>query len=97
MDDIDDLKLGDFYDPNRLPDYGGPFFALRFNKLIQLDVRGVDNKLIPPWKFYEELRPGTLILANCSLHVFLMENKKKKDHSIEHKVSILITLCIVYF
>lgn len=54
-------------------DYGGPYFRHVVNKLVQLDVRGIDGNLIPPWELYKALRPGTLILANCSLHCFVMK------------------------
>lgn len=70
-----EIKLGGFYDPALNSDFGGSFFDLTHNKLAQLDVRDENNELIPPWKFYDALRPGTLILANVSLHCFVMKEK----------------------
>ncbi|KAJ7017249.1 hypothetical protein C8F04DRAFT_963517 [Mycena alexandri] len=61
----DDIKLGAYYEPRMLPDYGGSYFNHLKAKLLQLD-----NQLIPPWKFYEVLRPGTLVLCLVSLHCF---------------------------
>lgn len=70
-----EVKLGAFYDPALSPDFGGSYFDLAHNKLVQLDVRDEDNNLVPAWKFYEVLRPGTLILANVSLHCFIMKER----------------------
>lgn len=70
-----EVKVGAFYDPALCPDFGGAFFDLTYNKLVQLDVRDENNDLIPAWKFYEALRPGTLVLANVSLHCFVMKEK----------------------
>jgi hypothetical protein len=70
------IKLGAFYDPHLMPDYGGPFFNHTINKLTQLDIVDEEDQLIPPWKMYDALKPGTLILANCSLHCFLMADVK---------------------
>ncbi|KAJ7871996.1 hypothetical protein B0H14DRAFT_3567290 [Mycena olivaceomarginata] len=46
----DEVKLGAFYDPRLLEDFGGPVF--RFTKAIlrQLDIRDGENRLIPAWK-----------------------------------------------
>lgn len=99
-----DIKLGAFYNPRLLPDYGGPFFAHVKSKLIQLDVRDGtptgNNALIPPWKFYDWLKPGTLVMVQASLHIFLMTDtdfkagnarpKKRKVHSVRVR---LILVC----
>ncbi|KAJ7914682.1 hypothetical protein B0H13DRAFT_1872801, partial [Mycena leptocephala] len=55
-----DIKLGAYYDPRVLEDYGGPYFQHTNAKLVQLDIRDAENKLIPPWKQYSALRPGHL-------------------------------------
>ncbi|KAJ6584272.1 hypothetical protein B0H10DRAFT_1832881, partial [Mycena sp. CBHHK59/15] len=89
-----EIKIGAFYDPHLLSDYGGPFFAHVQNKLLQLDVRDAlkSNKLIPPWDFYDRLKPGTLVLARVSLHIFNMESgeRKRKVYQINaHSVKVL--------
>lgn len=76
------VEKGAFYDPALNADYGGPYFQHIHNKLVQLDVRDVHNELIAPWEFHRALRPGTLILANCTLHCFIMN-----DGGSERKVS----------
>ncbi|KAJ6538396.1 hypothetical protein B0H10DRAFT_2245784 [Mycena sp. CBHHK59/15] len=40
----------------------------------RLDIRDADNKLIPPWKQYEALRPGSLIIALVSIHIFTFKD-----------------------
>ncbi|KAJ6611449.1 hypothetical protein B0H10DRAFT_2224099 [Mycena sp. CBHHK59/15] len=86
-----EIKIGAFYDPHLLSDYGGPFFAHVQNKLLQLDVRDA-LKSIPPWDFYDRLKPGTLVLARVSLHIFNMESgeRKRKVYQINaHSVKVL--------
>ncbi|KAJ7020411.1 hypothetical protein C8F04DRAFT_974322 [Mycena alexandri] len=91
-----DIKLGAFYEPSVLPDYGGAYFNHQKAKLVQLDVRDMHNELIPPWKFYDALRPGTLVLCLVSLHCFTMSddsNKGAKERKIyqmnAHSIRIL--------
>ncbi|KAJ7036750.1 hypothetical protein C8F04DRAFT_953370 [Mycena alexandri] len=74
----EDIKLGAFYEPSVLPDYGGAYFNHLKAKLVQLDVRDIHNELIPPWKFYDALRPGTLVLCLVSLHCFTMSDDGSK-------------------
>ncbi|KAJ7754887.1 hypothetical protein B0H16DRAFT_1316030 [Mycena metata] len=92
----EDVKLGAYYDPSVLPDYGGSYFNHSKAKLVQLDVRDTKNNLIPPWKFYEALRPGTLVLCLVSLHCFSMvddrgkERKERKVYQLNaHSIKIL--------
>ena len=77
-----EIFLGASYEPNLLYDCRGPYFHFVRNKLRQLDIRDKASQLIPPWKCYDELRPGTLILIKASLHIFIFtdnqENIKKK-------------------
>jgi hypothetical protein len=71
-----------------LPDYGGDYFNHVKSKLVQLDVRDKDNNLIGPWRYYEELKPGTLVLALVSLHCYNMIDEGGKERK-ERKVSIV--------
>jgi hypothetical protein len=68
-----------------LPDYSGAYFNHIKAKLVQLDVCDVQNNLIAPWKFYEALRPGTLVLVLASLHCFSMMDDSGKERR-ERKV-----------
>jgi hypothetical protein len=86
-----EIKLGAFYDPHLMPDYGGPFFNHTSNKLTQLHIVDEEDRLVPPWKMYDALRTGTLILANCSLHCFLMTEAKVQRKVGEIKLLYAIT------
>lgn len=55
-----------------LPDYGGPLFDLKKNKLVQPDIRDINNELIAPWNLYNELRPGTVVLVVATLVTWVM-------------------------
>jgi hypothetical protein len=83
------LELDTRHDPYVLSDYGGGLFKHTNAKLIQLDIRDVDNKLIPPQKWYEALRPGTLVLATVTLHVYVMPDDRRTG---EVKKVIIISL-----
>ncbi|KAJ7633385.1 hypothetical protein DFH06DRAFT_991055 [Mycena polygramma] len=78
-DEPADIKLGAHYEPSLLPDYGGSYFNHNKAKLVQQDVRDIKNNLIPPWKLYDALRPGTLILILVSLHCFSMNDDTTKE------------------
>ncbi|KAJ6454562.1 hypothetical protein C8R47DRAFT_955212, partial [Mycena vitilis] len=92
----EDIKLGAHYEPALLQDYGGSYFNHIKSKLVQLDVRDTQNNLIPPWKFYDALKPGTLVLALVSLHCFTMnddsgkEAKQRKIYQVNaHSIRVL--------
>jgi hypothetical protein len=75
----DEIKLGAYYDPHLLPDYGGPCFDHQEARLKQLDVCQKDRKLVPPWKLYDTLKPGTVILADVSLHCYIYPKKTPNE------------------
>ncbi|KAJ7455972.1 hypothetical protein B0H11DRAFT_2244316 [Mycena galericulata] len=98
--DPSEIKLGAYYDPRLLEDYGGAYFNHVKSKLVQLDVRdgteGGNNALVPPWEFYARLKLGTLVLINASLHIFIMNDtdskraRKRKVYQINaHSIKIL--------
>jgi len=68
------VVLGAFYEPDLLPDYSSDHFALVKNKLVQHDVRDIDDHLIPAWKIEKGLRPGTVVLVSASVHVYNIDN-----------------------
>ncbi|KAG6895211.1 hypothetical protein C0992_002553 [Termitomyces sp. T32_za158] len=66
-----EICSGAFYDPHLNPDFGGPYFNLIQNKLVQLDVVDLEGILVPPWKFYDALkpeRPGLKKLYQINAH-----------------------------
>ncbi|KAJ7435206.1 hypothetical protein B0H11DRAFT_2257492 [Mycena galericulata] len=81
-----DIKIGAFYDPHLLPDYGGPYFKQIKAKLVQLD-------------FYDRLKLGTLVLVSASLHIFVyarhrlegrQRGKRRKDHDEDDDMGRLL-------
>ncbi|KAJ7162721.1 hypothetical protein C8R43DRAFT_821679, partial [Mycena crocata] len=70
-----DIYVGAHYPPSLLSDYAGDYFQHQAAKLVQLDVRYSDQEetIIPPWDNYDVLKPGTLILALCTLHCFIYQ------------------------
>ncbi|KAJ8077474.1 hypothetical protein PM082_001904 [Marasmius tenuissimus] len=66
------IRVGAKYSPWTLPGYGGLRFQQRFAQVIQLDWRDAKNRLIPPWNVWDELRPGTLVMATVSINVYIM-------------------------
>ncbi|KAJ7825155.1 hypothetical protein B0H13DRAFT_2375083 [Mycena leptocephala] len=76
--------LGAIYDPRVLEDYGGPYFQHINAKLVQLDIRDADNKLIPPWKQYSALRPGSFVLVLATIHIFIFKDASN-DRSRDRK------------
>ena len=75
----DEIRPGAYYDPRLLPDYGGPCFDHREARLKQLDIHDEEKKLIPPWKLYDALKPGTIILADISLHCYIYPKKTPNE------------------
>ncbi len=58
-----------------MPDYSPVEFGLMKNKLVQHDIRDIDDRLIPAWKLEEGLRPGAIVLVSATLHVYNIDNK----------------------
>jgi hypothetical protein len=73
----DEIYISAYYDPHLLPDYGGELFQHQQAQLVQRDVRDKDNHLIPPWKYYEELRPSTLVLINATFHIYSFQKEAR--------------------
>ena len=70
-----EYKVGQSYEPTELPDFGSKLFQNQGSKLVQHEVLDINHQLIPPWKQYEALRMGTLIMATVTLHCFSMKVK----------------------
>lgn len=71
--------MGATYDPNLLPDHKGSYFQHPKAKLIQLDYRDINKKLIAPWKTYEALKPGTVVLVDAVVNCWKIQIGKDKD------------------
>ncbi|KAJ3925709.1 MAG: hypothetical protein NXY57DRAFT_1043877 [Lentinula lateritia] len=58
------ISVGVQYDYKLMPDYGKKLFALNKPCLLQPNWRKLNGELIVPWKNYQQLRPGTVVVAN---------------------------------
>jgi hypothetical protein len=66
-----------------MPDFGpAPCFQLKNSLLLQYDVRDINGKLVAPWDFHKVLRPGTVVLADSTLHCFVMPNKPAPGEAV---------------
>jgi len=91
---VDNVDLNTRYDPHVLPDYGGPFFQHVKATLVQQDIRDVKGKLIPPTKWCEALRPGSLVVATVKPHVSIMPDERRPG---ELKKVRLLTITIPFY
>lgn len=71
--------VGALYNPQLQPDFGGLYFDLHDDRLLQLDIRDVKGDLITPQQMYDKLRPGTLLLYCINLHVYNIQNRGQDD------------------
>ncbi|KAF8323557.1 hypothetical protein F5887DRAFT_1086793 [Amanita rubescens] len=79
-----DIKVGAFYDPRLLSDFGGPLFKLKQAKLKQRHFVDINDELIAPWEEYDKLRTGTVVLMRVTLHTYTITegNRDKKIYQI---------------
>ncbi|EPQ50245.1 hypothetical protein GLOTRDRAFT_134116 [Gloeophyllum trabeum ATCC 11539] len=87
-----DIKLGATYNPRLLPDYSGPLYQLKTARVTQPDIVDVNGKLIPLWLLHDKLRPGTLIVANVELVVWVFKKGKeisKTYQVVAHKIKVV--------
>jgi len=70
------VVIGGRYDPSLLPDYSPNDLALVHDKLVQHDIRNIENNLIPAWDIAKGLRPGTVIGVKAALHVYNIPNQR---------------------
>lgn len=67
------LEIGAYYDPDLLPDHRGDLFQHEQAKLVQQDIKDINNNLVAPWDMQEKLRPGTIVVIDSTLvtwHIF---------------------------
>ncbi|KAK1235035.1 hypothetical protein PQX77_001744 [Marasmius sp. AFHP31] len=83
---IDAVRVAAEYAPNVYPDYGGPGFQHRIAKARQPDFRDSQNRIVAPWTFWDELRPGTLIMANILIVVWVIPSKNKQGRDELKKI-----------
>ncbi|KAH7924621.1 hypothetical protein BV22DRAFT_1066428 [Leucogyrophana mollusca] len=72
----DEITINDLYNPSILSDYGGDLFRHDKAMLRQLDMRDLNNDLVPPDAWYSTFRPGCLIMARVTMHAFSWESRR---------------------
>ena len=73
------------HEPSILPDYGGDLFRHRRALICQLDIRDDENRLIPPNKWYDELRgvrQGSLVLMAVTMHGYVQRDSEQKPRKV---------------
>ncbi|KAJ3517667.1 hypothetical protein NLJ89_g346 [Agrocybe chaxingu] len=90
------VKRNAFYPLDLLPDHHGNYFQQTHAKLVQHDVFDADENLIPPWLFYDKLRPGTVVVVEATLicwHINSTGKEGDKDKNIYqiqgHRIRVL--------
>ncbi|KAJ3884579.1 hypothetical protein GG344DRAFT_83823 [Lentinula edodes] len=73
--ELDQIVVGARYDHRCMTGYGGNGFNQCFAELIQPDWKDIDGNLILPWEFHDKVRPGTLVVVNVSLQVYVIPQK----------------------
>ncbi|KAJ4465217.1 hypothetical protein C8R41DRAFT_871932 [Lentinula lateritia] len=71
------ISVGVQYDYKLMPDYGKKLFALNKPCLLQPNWHKLNGELIVPWKNYQQLRPGTVVVANVSFRLHVLQPKDK--------------------
>ncbi|KAJ7245990.1 hypothetical protein C8J57DRAFT_1476245 [Mycena rebaudengoi] len=71
LPDENEVRLGAYDDPRVYYDFNGPlYFQLEFSLAPQLNISDHNKVLIPPWKLYNALRPGALIMSVVQISTF---------------------------
>ncbi|KAL0057922.1 hypothetical protein AAF712_015417 [Marasmius tenuissimus] len=91
----DRIRVGAKYSPWVLPGYGGSRFRQHIAQVIQLDWRNLKGELIPPWNVWDELRPGTLIMANVVFHIYVMPGRDPSKPKKKVYQAVIKTLRVI--
>ncbi len=73
---VSPVYVGQFFEPAFLPDFSTETCQLVKDKLVQHNIRDINNELISAWKIEEGLRPGTVVLISAVLHVYNIKNER---------------------
>ena len=71
------IKENALYDINKMPDHRGSLFQHKHSKLVQLKTYDINFNLIPTFRLSQTLKPGTVIMANCTLHCYITTGQFK--------------------
>lgn len=89
------VEAGATYDPNLLPDHRGDYFQHPKARLIQQDYTDINKNLIAPWKTYEALPVGTVVLINAAVNCWKMKVTSETYRKVRQAVHwcFLFLLC----
>ena len=73
---VSPVYVGQFFEPAFLPNFSTETCQLVKDKLVQHNIRDINNELISAWKIEEGLRPGTVVLISAVLHVYNIKNER---------------------
>ncbi|KZV98820.1 hypothetical protein EXIGLDRAFT_763282 [Exidia glandulosa HHB12029] len=76
--------VGDLHDPKLMPGYNTLDFKHAESKLIQLDVRDINGRLLLPWEWHEYLTPKTLVTVRAKLKRWVMAPGNKNNMVRSH-------------
>ncbi|KZS91462.1 hypothetical protein SISNIDRAFT_467708 [Sistotremastrum niveocremeum HHB9708] len=87
------LEPNGFYDPSCWPGLDtAPYMQLPpGTRIRQQPIYGTDRQLIAPWDMQRVLRPGTLVIAQCSFVMWNWNNKSVTPSGNEHKYQLKLS------
>ena len=88
ISDESKIELGATHDPDLLPDHHGEYFQHPKAHLIQQDYHHVNKNLIAPWKTYEVLNTGTILLINAIMNCWKMKINEDSYHKVSFSYHI---------
>ncbi|KZV80409.1 hypothetical protein EXIGLDRAFT_780978 [Exidia glandulosa HHB12029] len=77
-------RVGDLYDPKLMPGYKGSDFAHVDAKLVQLDIRDANGKLLFPWQWGDYIQPGAMVLVRARLKKWVVLPTDKNSYIRSH-------------
>ena len=82
-------ELGALYNPDLLPDHCGDLFQHKLAKLVQQEIRDVNDELVAPWDVQHKLRPGTIVVVDSTLvcwHIAAKGLSKARKVRLNHSI-----------
>ena len=88
ISDESKIELGVTYDLDLLPDHHGEYFQHPKAHLTQQDYHHVNKNIIAPWKTYEVLNTGTILLINTIMNCWKMKINEDSYHKVSFSYHI---------
>lgn len=91
-----DVFVNARYNCRLMTGYGGNAYNQCYAGLVQPRWVDLDGDLIKPWEFHDKVRPGTLIVANISLQVFVIPQSNGPYKTKKVRPSVLFCLIDIH-